>query len=74
MIDLPPQLQRLYDELLGKGDVRWDHLFKALGLQEGRDPQQALGPYVVRINRRLKSCRMRVEPGLLKKTYRLVRL
>lgn len=74
MTDLPPQLQKFYDELFGKGDVPWAHLFKVLGLQEGRDLQQALGPYVVRINRRLRTQRMRVEPGQMKKTYRLVRL
>jgi hypothetical protein len=72
MIDLPPQLQKLYDELFGQGDVPLVHLFEVLGLKDGRNPQQALGPYIVRLNRRLKNHRMRVEPGRMKKTYRLV--
>ena len=70
--DLPAQLQKLYNALFGQGDVPFQHLFDLLGLMEGRNPQQALGPYIVRLNRRLKAHKMRVVPGRLKKTYRLV--
>lgn len=72
MIDLPPQLSKLFSELFGKGDVPFVHLCTVLGIKEGRHHQQALGPYVVRLNRRLKLHKMRVEPGQMKKTYRLV--
>ena len=34
--------------------------------------QQTLGPYIVRLNRRLAKYRLAVKPGALKRTYALV--
>lgn len=67
----------LYGLLLGRGDVSIDLLHHALsGVR--RSPlstsakQRWLGPYIQRLNRRLSHEGMKVEPGALKGTYRLV--
>lgn len=72
-MNLPAQTQKLYDALLGRGDVPIDTLYAALS-GSGREDlkQQWLGPYVTRLNRRLVGHKMRVEPGATKGTYRLV--
>jgi hypothetical protein len=69
--DLPPQLQRLYDELAGRGDVSIDVLFRAVfgATESERSKQQRLGPYITRLNRRLRASRRKVTPGRLKGTY-----
>ena len=75
MIDnLPPKMNVLYRALFGQGDVGIDELAEGLGLGADRHPQQALGPYVTRLNRRLAKHKMKVEPGRMKRTYRLVAL
>lgn len=35
-------------------------------------PQKWLGGYITRLNRRLAAVNMKIEPGALKRTYRLV--
>ena len=72
--NLPPKMNVLYCALFGRGDVSISSLAEELGLGVDRHPQQALGPYITRLNRRLAKHRMKVEPGRLKKTYRLVAL
>lgn len=74
IINLPPKMDVLYRTLFGQGDVAWETLADTLGLGQERHPQQALGPYVTRLNRRLAKHRMKVEPGRMKRTYRLVTL
>lgn len=72
---LPAQQQTLYDALAGKGDVPIETLYASLGLaplSERVRQQQALGPYIVRLNRRLAKQRKAVKPGALKGTYALV--
>lgn len=73
MGELSPREQQLYDLLFGRGDVPISELYEAMGGPEHkRYPQQWIGRYIVLLNRRLDS--MKVEPGALKQTYRLVRI
>ena len=72
---LPASQKTLYEALLGRGDVSIEKLYAALGLAETTDSvrqQQTLGPYIVRLNRRLAKYRLAVKPGALKRTYTLV--
>jgi len=72
---LPASQKTLYEALRGRGDVSIEKLYSALGLAETTDSvrqQQTLGPYIVRLNRRLAKHRLAVKPGALKRTYALV--
>ena len=71
-LELPKREQDLYDLLVGQGDVHIAALYEAMGGPEDRDPpyrQQWLGPYISRLNRRLKNLKMRVRPGQARETY-----
>jgi hypothetical protein len=75
MMKLPAQQQRLYDALAGNGDVDIDVLFRTLFDREPpKDAQQRLGPYIVKLNRRLAAGNLVVRPGRLKRTYSLQQL
>jgi hypothetical protein len=71
----PPVSQmNLLAALWGNGDVPIPSLYGAVlstptPNQEQRHLQQALGPYIIRLNRRLKKARLAVKPGRLKGTY-----
>lgn len=69
----PPVAQRnLFDALWMKGDVPIPVLIKAVDRATGDDlrhQQQVLGPYITRLNRRLKKARLAVRPGRMKGTY-----
>lgn len=72
---LPKQLARLYAMLESGDEVAISTLHEGLDLNEPRDPrhaQQVVGTYVIRLNRRLKAAKQRVEPGRVKQTYALV--
>lgn len=78
---LPKRQQQLYDRLLGRGDVPIEQLFYAIATLHAQGSEQAfstayqqrwLGPYLAALNRNLADRRMKVEPGALKGTYRLV--
>ena len=73
--NLSPRLLVLYDALHDKGDVHVLHLFKSLTGEDSNnvaDVYEYLGPYITRLNRKLK--KQRVSPGALKGTYRLYNL
>lgn len=81
MTNLPKRQQQLYDLLLGRGDVTIERLFGAISTPHSqghpsagttRFQQHYLGPYISALNRRLAVTGLRVEPGALKNTYRLV--
>lgn len=79
MNKLPRRQQQLFDLLLGRGDVPIDHLYWSMQGNPVRngdllvaDMQRWLGPYITALNRNLVDRKMRVEPGALKNTYRLV--
>jgi len=73
---LGPQQQKLHDLLFGKGDVLIEDLYRALrGEPDGLSSaamQRRISPYIVALNHKLAPAKMRVEPGALKQTYRLV--
>lgn len=70
---LPPVLSRIYAALIGEGDVAIDALLHAAQIQAPEKlRQEYLGPYITRLNRRLKNHGRAVKPGQLKGTYRLV--
>lgn len=75
MIDqLPAQQRTIFEALEGKGDVMVETLYLALGLPaiEGRArQQQALGPYITRLNRRIAKHRKAVKAGALRGSYTL---
>ena len=76
MIDLPKQDAALYEALKGGKDVSIETLLVALGLETRADPrtdQQVVGVYVTRLNRRLRGHKQRVQPGQIKRTYRLTK-
>lgn len=77
---LPRRQQQLHDLLLGRGDVPIVDLYTKI---RGTGPvdyfgnqmsymQRYLGPYITALNRSLAEEHLRVEPGALKNTYRLV--
>jgi len=75
MTALPPRQQQLHDLLFGKGDVPITHLYAAIfGEAERpmRQQQQWISPYISALNRRLAVRNLKVEPGDLKNSYRLV--
>lgn len=72
-IVLPERQQKLYDALAGRGDVPISDLCDAIEANlENTPAQQWLGPYITRLNRRLAKRGLRVKPGALKGTYRLI--
>ncbi len=75
MIPLPIRTQKLYDLLFGQGDVLIDDLYASMGgpADATYTKAQWLGPYITRLNRRLRGEGLKVEPGKLKGSYRLVR-
>lgn len=71
-LELPPKLKELHDFLVGKGDVDIMAIYLCvIGGEEValRRAQQYLGPYVTKLNRRLREHRQVVKPGRLKGTY-----
>ncbi len=75
MTKLPARTQQLYDLLFGRGEVLVADIYAAMGGPAAPTYTQAqwLGPYITRLNRRLRGEGLRVEPGKLKGSYRLVR-
>lgn len=73
---LPGRQQQLHDLLFGKGDVLVTDLhasmFPDAAPRRTTDMQRWLGPYITALNRNLVCRRLRVEPGDLKNSYRLV--
>lgn len=70
---LPLRLQQLYDALAGRGDVAWETLAEAIEANlENTPAPQWIGPYVTRLNRRLRSRGLAVRPGVTKGTMRLI--
>lgn len=76
--DLPASLQRLYDAFLLVGPpsdtpaLTIEAMHNAVyGATEGerRDMQQRVGPYVTKLNRRIRGHKLIVKPGDLKGTY-----
>lgn len=83
-----PKQQILVDTLMGKGDVPIAALYDALGgppqhaerVLERRGPRGGGGSYahawistyIRRTNQNLTKDQLRIEPGALKRTYRLV--
>lgn len=69
----PPVSQRnLFAALWMQGDVPIPVLVKAVErttVDDLRHQQQVLGPYITRLNRRLKKARLAVRPGRMKGTY-----
>lgn len=72
----PVQQQALLDRLLGRGDVPIPDLYGTLREPRGDETvqyqQRWLGPYIHSLNKNLAERGLRVEPGALKNTYRLV--
>lgn len=76
-MNLPRRQKQLYDLLLGRGDVLIDDLMTGVWgtaqFQRTTQTQQRyLGPYITALNRNLCEHGLKVEPGALKNTYRLV--
>lgn len=75
-MNLPPRQQQLFDLLFGKGDVSIDDLFAAMRGEDPGDvgctPQRWLSPYIGALNRNLTDKKLKVEPGALKGSYRMV--
>jgi hypothetical protein len=74
--ELPTQQAAIYRLLDGAVDVSIDKLYEAVGSKaviadSQKVKQQFLGPYIVRLNRRLAKHRRVVKPGALKGTYTL---
>lgn len=74
--ELTPRQRDLLKMLPLNEDVSVTTLYESfIGHADGRDRRQAqqyLGSWITRLNRRLKKHRLRVQPGRLKHTYRLV--
>jgi len=74
---LPPKLAILYGLLEPGEDVHVIHLYERVvgnPMADQRRAQQTLSAYFIRLNRRLKHRKLKVEPGALKGTYRLVQV
>lgn len=77
ILNLPPRLQDLYDALDGKGDVEIVSIYETVvgpPPRPLRETQQYLGPYITKLNRRLREFGLIVKPGRLKGTYCLTSL
>jgi hypothetical protein len=76
-LELPPKLAELHAFLTDRGDVEILAIYgriiggKPIPL---RSAQQYLGPYITKLNRRLREHRQIVRPGRIKGTYCLVGL
>lgn len=72
----PAQQQKLYDLLFGNGEVEIDRIYRELFDRDApKDAQQKIGPYIVKLNRRLAPQGLVVRPGVrLKRTYSLQKL
>lgn len=78
-LELPPKLRGLYEFMCAHDgeDVAITAIFGVVIASEvppSREAQQQLGPYITRLNRRLREHRKAVKPGRLKGTYALVSL
>ncbi len=76
-LELPPKLRKLHDFMQGKGDVDILEIYRDVvsgDVPPLRDAQQQLGPYITRLNRRLREHRQAVRPGRIKGTYALTTL
>lgn len=76
-LELPPKLRQLYDFLDDKGDVDIHEVYASVfgdADKPLRETQQYLGPYITKLNRRLREHGQAVRPGRLKGTYCLVKL
>lgn len=74
-LELPPKLAELHRFLEGKGDVAILDIYTSVIDPRDkplREAQQYLGPYITKLNRRLRSHGQRVQPGRIKGTYTLV--
>lgn len=78
-MNLPRRQKQLYDLLLGRGDVLISQLYEHMTYQQDvsertvADMQRRLSPYISLLNRSLAGEGLKVEPGALKNTYRLVK-
>lgn len=79
-IVLPPVQAKLYAAVLHREDVKIEEIYAAMRDPAAvpqhtsvRDQQMWLGPYLTKLNRRLKNYGLRIVPGQLKGTYRLIR-
>lgn len=78
-IELPPQLAKLYQAFDARDkDVPLIDLYGIIFTdlpdeEQLRHAQQRLGPYITRLNRRLKGAKQAVRPGASRRTYRLTR-
>lgn len=75
--DLPPRLLELYNALDSKGDVDIIEIYETVvgpPPRPLRETQQYLGPYITKLNRRLRGHGLIVKPGRLKGTYCLTSL
>jgi len=72
---LPARTQHLYDALFGRGDVPIADLYATMGgpVDASYTKAQWLGPYITRLNRRLRERGLKVTPGRMKGSYCLVR-
>jgi hypothetical protein len=75
--DLPKRQKDLHDLLLGRGDVPIPQLFEDMRTADTPDydlkgQQRWLGAYISALNKSLAERGLRVEPGALRNTYRLV--
>lgn len=77
-MNLPRRQKELYDRLLGRGDVFIVDLYEFMRDPDGEESMQFmqrwLSPYIVALNRSLSDQgeNLKVEPGALKNTYRLI--
>lgn len=71
-IELPAALQLLFDALKTGKDTPIATIHATLfgsTLEDPRSMQQRVGPYVTRLNRRIRGAKKIVKPGALKGTY-----
>jgi hypothetical protein len=77
-MNLPRRQKQLYDLLLGRGDVSIADIFLALTErfatlgETTQSMQRRVTPYISALNKNLVDHGLKVEPGALKNTYRLV--
>lgn len=78
MIELPRRQKQLHDLLLGRGDVFIEDLYREMEgparFDTNQRKQRWLSPYIAMLNQKLVDQGLRVEPGALKCSYRLVAL
>lgn len=76
-LELPPKLRQLHDFLAGKADTDIMDIYMNVIDPDPvplRQAQQYLGPYITKLNRRLREHKQTVKPGRLKGTYVLTSL